>query len=407
LFIDTCSLKDNSTIRNCFPVFQHHPELVYADNAATTQRPLSVIEAVADFEKHGVANIHRGMYTLAEEATQRFESTREKVARFLNAPDASCIAFTKGTTESITTVAFGFLRHQLNEGDEVIISAMEHHANLIPWQQVCKERKAKLVILPVTDTGELDMDHLPELFSARTKFLAITHISNTLGTINPIAAIIREAHRHDVPVLVDAAQSIAHYPMDVQTLAADFLVFSAHKMFGPFGVGVLYTHPMHHDRMRPLSYGGGGIRQVTFEETVWQEYPHRLEAGTQPVSGVVGLSSALDFIHTLPLDTLLPQLQQLRIRLEDGLRKEGFRIVGEAQEKSPMVSFVHDRIHPHDIATFLASNTIAVRAGHHCTQPLLDRLGIPATVRVSFSVYNTHEDVDRILEALRDMKTFW
>nr|MCU0358437.1 aminotransferase class V-fold PLP-dependent enzyme [Cyclobacteriaceae bacterium] len=255
-------MKHTKDIRNLFPVFKNNPELVYADSAATAQRPHSVIEAVADFEKHGVANIHRGMYKLSEEATQRYEATREKAARFVGATEASCITFTKGTTESINTIAFGFLRNQLQAGDEVIISAMEHHANLIPWQEVCKEKNARLVILPVTDRSELVMDKLPGLFSSKTRFLAITHISNTLGTINPVKEIIRIAHDHEVPVLVDAAQSIAHYPVNVQTLDVDFLVFSAHKMFGPFGVGVLYVNPKYRAKIRPLNFGGGAVRHV-------------------------------------------------------------------------------------------------------------------------------------------------
>jgi cysteine desulfurase/selenocysteine lyase len=400
-------LKHTKDIRNLFPVFKNNPELVYADSAATAQRPHSVIEAVADFEKHGVANIHRGMYKLSEEATQRYEATREKAARFVGATEASCITFTKGTTESINTIAFGFLRNQLQAGDEVIISAMEHHANLIPWQEVCKEKNARLVILPVTDRSELVMDKLPGLFSSKTRFLAITHISNTLGTINPVKEIIRIAHDHEVPVLVDAAQSIAHYPVNVQTLDVDFLVFSAHKMFGPFGVGVLYVNPKYRAKIRPLNFGGGAVRHVAFDETLLLDYPYHLEAGTQNISGVIGLSAAIDFIETLSVDSLLNELSDLRLRLETGLKQEEFRIIGEAPEKSPIVSFIHDHIHPHDIATFLASKNIAVRAGHHCTQTLLDYLGIPATVRVSFSVYNTQEDVDRILEALHDMKKFW
>jgi cysteine desulfurase/selenocysteine lyase len=395
-------------IRKHFPVFQHQPELVYADNAATSQRPQSVIDAVAEFESRGVSNIHRGMYRLAEESTQRFENAREKTASFIGAPDASCIAFTKGTTESINTVAFGFLRHQLKPGDEVIISAMEHHANLIPWQQVCNEKEAVLKIIPVNESGELEMSRLSALFSSKTRLLAITHVSNTLGTINPIEEIIQQAHANHVPVLVDAAQSIAHYTINVQQLNADFVAFSAHKMFGPFGVGVLYVHSKHHESMHPLSFGGGAIRNVSFKETTWLDYPYNLEAGTQNITGVVGLTAALDFTETLPMHSLEPQLQALRIRLEDGIRKEqGYRIIGEASKKSPIVSLVHNSIHPHDIATFLATKNIAVRAGHHCTQPLLDQLGIPATVRISFTVYNTEEDVDRILEALSDVKSFW
>jgi cysteine desulfurase/selenocysteine lyase len=399
---------DLTQIKSQFPVFRNNPSLVYADNASTTQHPHQVIDAVANFERQSVANTHRGLYELAERATQQFEEARSKVARFIGATGPDSIAFTKGTTESINSVAFGFLKDQLDPGDEVVISAMEHHANLIPWQQVCKERKAILNVIPVNQKGELEMDSLPELIGRRTKFLALVHISNTLGTINPVEEIIQVAHQHGVPVLIDAAQSIAHYPVNVNELGADFITFSAHKMFGPFGVGVLYAHPKHRERMKPLVFGGGAIKNVTFKETEWLDFPRNLEAGTPNVSGVVGLSAALDFIHTLPMDDITANLNLLRENLEEGINMEtGFRIIGEAGRKGSITSFVHEHIHPHDIATFLASRDIAARAGHHCTQPLLESLGLPATVRVSFSVYNNQEDVDQILEALREVKKFW
>jgi cysteine desulfurase / selenocysteine lyase len=390
-------------IRSEFPVFQHHPTLVYADNAATTQKLQRVIEAVAAYEKQGVANIHRGMYLLAEKATRQVEETREKVARFIGAPDARCIAFTKGTTESINAVAYGFLHHQLKAGDEVVITGMEHHANLIPWQ-----RHAVLKVIPVDKQGDLVMDSIPQIIGRKTKLLALTHISNTLGTVNPIKEIIAMAHEYGVPVLIDAAQSFSHSRVDVRELKADFLAFSAHKMFGPFGVGVLYVDPKHWESMTPFNVGGGAIRKVTFTDTEWMDFPRNMEAGTPNVSGVIGFSSTLDFLETLDWDEVSNHTTSLGKRFREGLAQvKDFQLVGDAQQQAGIVSFVHERIHPHDVAFFLTSKDIAVRAGHHCTQPLLDLLGIPATVRASFTIYNREQDVDQILEALSDLKKFW
>ena len=397
-----------SAIKSKFPALVNDPSLVYADNAATTQRPLEVIQAVCDFEKNGVANVHRGLYSLAELATMKYEAAREKTAHFINAPNQRCIAFTKGTTESINAVAFGFLKHQLNEGDEVIISAMEHHANLIPWQQVCLEKKAMLKIIPVNQNGELVFDSLSSLINSKTKFLAVTHISNTLGTINPVEEIIEIAHQKNVPVLVDAAQSMAHTAIDVQKWNADFVAFSAHKMFGPFCMGVLYAHSKYHGLMKPLIFGGGAIKNVTFDETEWLSYPGNMEAGTPNISGVIGFSAALDFVSAFNWSEVSKHQQELGEKFREGIeRLNDYRVAGNAKQKSGIVSFVHDRVHPHDVASFLASKNIAVRAGHHCTQPLLDSLGVAATVRASFSVYNSVDDVEKILEALQDVNKFW
>lgn len=398
---------NSDTIKALFPVFQHRPSLVYVDNASTTQRLHAVMKAVENFEKLGAANVHRGLYKQAEEATVQFEKTRERTGAFIGAGDGRSIVFTKGTTESINMVAFGFLRDRLSPGDEVVVSAMEHHANLIPWQQVCEQKHCVLKIIPVDADGNLLMDSIPGMVGKKTKFLAVTHISNTLGSINPIQEIIKEAHRHAVPVLVDAAQSFSHSRFSVGELNPDFLVFSAHKMFGPFGVGVLYVRPDHWEDLRPLNFGGGAIRNVTFERTDWLDFPHKLEPGTPNISGVIGFSKALDFLETLRWDEVSAHNSLLGEQLRSGLEEEGFRVFGKARRKTGIVSFVHERIHPHDIAFFLASKEIAVRAGHHCTQPLLESLGVPATVRVSFSLYNSTDDVDHILDALRELKKFW
>jgi cysteine desulfurase/selenocysteine lyase len=394
-------------LKSRFPVFQHKPLLVFADNASTTQKPLEVIKATSDFYEFGCANVHRGLYRLSEEATWQYENARKKVAGFIGAKNNRTIAFTKGTTEAINIIAQGFLHPIVKEGDEVVITAMEHHANLIPWQQVCRERRAVLKVLPVDGNGDLVMDELPILINARTKLIAVTHISNTLGTINPVKEIIRLAHDHHIPVLVDAAQSVSQYPIQVDDMQPDFLVFSAHKMFGPMGVGVLYAREDHHEKITPLIFGGGAIRNVEFDNTEFMDYPRSLEAGTPNVSGILGLGAAIDFIKELDLKHALAHVEGLANNLRSGLHEQGFEVIGNAIHKSGIISFVHEKIHPHDIASYLASKDIAVRAGHHCTQPLLHQLGVTATVRASFAVYNTKDDVDQILTALNGLKEFW
>lgn len=395
------------TIKSRFPVFQHKPALVYADNASTTQKPIEVIKVVTDFYEYGCANVHRGLYKLSEEATVRYERVRKEVAAFIGAKEHQSIAFTKGTTESINIVAQCYLLPILKQGDEVVITAMEHHANLIPWQQVCKQRKAVLKVLPVDGNGDLIMDEFYSLIGPRTKLVAVTHISNTLGTINSIKEIIQQAHHNNIPVLVDAAQSVSHYPIKVDELDADFLVFSAHKMFGPMGVGVLYAKEEYQEHIAPLIFGGGAIRNVEFESTEFMSYPRNLEAGTPNVSGVLGLGAAINFIKQLDLNQVSRHIEDLANDLRTGLHEQGFKVIGNAKSKSGIVSFIHDKIHPHDIASYLALQEVAVRAGHHCTQPLLHSLDVASTVRASFSVYNTNEDVDRILNALKGLKKFW
>jgi cysteine desulfurase / selenocysteine lyase len=396
------------SIKSHFPIFSHRPELVYLDSAATSQKPRSVIQTITDFYEKENANVHRGLYELSSKATQRYEDVRKKISALIGAPHPNSIAFTKGTTESINIVAQCFLKKDLRKGDNVVISAMEHHANLIPWQQICLQTQATLKIIPVNNDGELALEKLDDLLDAQTKMLAVTHISNVLGTINPIEEIIFAAHKKNIPILIDGAQSVGHYPIDVKKLDADFLVFSAHKMFGPFGTGVLYCKEEYSKQIDPFNFGGGSIKNVGFARTEFLDYPHNLEAGTANVAGVIGLGAAIDFFHELDLNETSNHIKKLSIYFKEKLKSlGGIKIVGNPKNFSGIVSFYLENIHAHDVAGFLANENIAVRAGHHCAQPLLESMGVPATVRASFSIYNTKEDVDKTVEALAALKKFW
>ncbi len=396
------------SLKSHFPIFSHLPDLVYLDSAATSQKPQSVIQAITDFYSKENASVHRGLYPLSANATQRFERVREKVCALIGAIHPNTIAFTKGATESINIVAQGFLKKKLEAGDNVLISAMEHHANLIPWQQICKQAHAILRVIPVNDKGELAMEKLDALLDKRTKLVAVTHISNVLGTINPIEEIISRAHKQNIPVLIDGAQSAGHHPVNVTRMDADFFVFSAHKMFGPLGTGVLYCKEELAAQVDPINYGGGGIKNVEFENTEFLSYPKNLEAGTPNISGVIGLGAAIDFIQQLDLIETSTYTKTLAAIFKEKIKSIGdIKLVGDAKHFSSIVSFQVDNIHPHDVASFLANNNIAVRAGHHCAQPLLESMGVPATVRASFSIYNTKEDVDKTVLALLELKRFW
>lgn len=396
-----------ASIKAAFPIFSHHPELVYLDNAATSQKPQAVIDAMNAFYTAGNANIHRGLYELSAQATQQYEAVRTRTSQFIGAKNPKTIAFTKGATEAINAVAFGFLQKKLKPGDNVLVTAMEHHANIIPWQQVGHRQGARLVVLPVDARGNLQLESLPGLLDSRTRLLAVTHISNTLGTINPIEEIIDCAHKKNIPVLVDAAQSAGHYPLRLVEAKADFIVFSAHKMFGPQGVGVLYCSENHFDDMAPYNFGGGAIDQVTFSETSFMDYPHSMEAGTPHVAGILGLGAAIDFIHHLDLEITSRKVQNLAALFREGLNKMGAKPMGSPKVHSGIVSFNVGNIHPHDVAGFLSQYQVAVRAGHHCTQPLHEAMGVPASVRASFSIYNTSSDVDCALQALKELQQFW
>lgn len=391
-------------IRQSFPVFQHFPNLVYLDNASTTQKPQVVLAAGQEYYEQHNANVHRGIYRLAAEATALYEGSRERCARFLNAPQAKQVIFTSGTTDGVNLVAQCFALPRLEPGDQVLISAMEHHSNLIPWQQVCLAKKAELKVVPFNPKGELDLQALKDLLSPKVKILALTHISNTLGTINPIEEIIAMAHEQGVPVLVDAAQSISSHQIDVQALDVDFLVFSGHKIFGPTGTGVLYGKEKWLKEMPPYRFGGEMIRDVTFEKTTFAPIPHKFEAGTPNIAGVATLATALDFVELLGQNNIAAHLQTLLAAgMEQLSRIPGIQFYGEAAQKSGIISFTIDGIHPHDLATILGQQDICIRAGHHCTQPIMDFYDIPGTVRASFSVYNTLEDVTKLAEGVNNV----
>lgn len=415
-FDNNCSQKYNLAAimlnpiryREQFPVFRHHPNLVYFDHAATSQKPQAVIDAVTHFYTAQNANIHRGIYKLGVEATQIFENTRIHCARWLNASREQEIIFTGGATASINLVAHSFLLPQLQAGDNVVISAMEHHANLIPWQRACQQKGAELRVIPVQADGSLPLEAIPALLDERTRLVALVHLSNTLGTINPVEKIIQLARTKGIPTLIDGCQSAAHYPIDVQAMDCDFFVCSGHKLFGPTGIGILYGKQAHLEQMPPFLVGGDMIREVSFHSTTFAPPPSRFEAGTPHIAGVAGLKAAIDFIQSFDSAEVKTHLQSLRAYSVSQLNTlSGIRIIGTAPDCSGIVSFTMDGIHPHDIASFLAQEGIAVRAGHHCTQPLMDRYQIPATIRASYTIFNTTEEIDHLVATLRDIQGFF
>ncbi len=401
----------SSSIKNKFPIFKHHPELIYLDSASTTHKLKSVIEAEMQFYEQQNANIHRGIYPLAVTATNAYDDVRKKVQSFVNAEFTHEIIFTSGTTEGVNLVAQSFVLPQLNAGDNVVISAMEHHANLIPWQQICLIKHAELRVIPMNKNGVLELNSLNKLFDNKTKIVAITHISNTLGTINPIKTIIDKAHKKNIPVLIDAAQSIVSHELNVQKLDIDFMVFSAHKMFGPTGVGVLYGKEKYLNAMQPYKFGGDMIRDVTFEKTIFAPLPNKFEAGTPNIAGVIGLGAAIDFIQKCGRNRIKKHIKLLLDYATEQLKQiENVEIIGNSREKSGIISFIlrgpdisGTGVHPHDVATILASNHVAIRSGQHCTQPIMDFYEIAGTNRVSFSIYNSMADVDTLIRAIKEV----
>lgn len=405
-------MLDTDTIRKDFPIFLQNQKngkpLIYLDNAATTQKPWLVIEAMERFYQKGNANIHRGIYTLAAEATAAYEEVRDQAKGFVGAASRKEIIFVKGTTDAINLVANAFVGAKIGKGDEILISAMEHHSNLIPWQMICKRAGAHLRIIPMSEKGELEMDIFKKMLTDRTKLVAVVHISNTLGTINPIEEIIDLAHQKNVPVLIDGAQSAASEEIDVQKLDCDFFVFSGHKIFGPTGIGVLYGKEEHLEAMEPYQFGGEMIRSVTFEETTYARLPHKFEAGTPNIAGVMGLGAAMDYIEKIGKENIRQHLAELlKIATEKLSATAGVNIIGQADRKSCILSFTIDDIHPHDIATILNESGIAVRAGHHCTQPIMDFYQIPGTARASFSIYNTEDEIDQLVKGIQDIKNIF
>jgi cysteine desulfurase/selenocysteine lyase len=397
---------DPHEIRKDFPILESNiggKSLVYLDNPATTQKPSSVIWAISDYYREYNANIHRAIHTLGEEATKRFEVVRGKVAQFINARSPSEIIFTSGTTASINLVALGWGLANFKKGDQILLSEMEHHANLVPWQMLAKRLDLKLEFVGITDEGKLALDEVDSQLDAKNKLVAITHISNVLGTVNPVKNIVKRAQKQDAAVLIDAAQSISHLPVDVQDLGCDFLVFSAHKMLGPTGVGVLYIREELQKDFEPVMFGGEMIRRVKWTESTWNDPPHKFEPGTPHIAGVIGLGAAIDYLNGLGMVKIRAHDQTL---VDYALKKlskvKGVKIYGpsSAKERVGVINFTFGSIHAHDVAQVLDGEGIAVRSGHHCAMPLHELLGVPATVRIGFSVYNTKEDINRLVEGL-------
>jgi cysteine desulfurase/selenocysteine lyase len=395
----------NASIRADFPILQrrvHGKPLVYLDNAATTQKPQAVIDRLNRYYREENANIHRGVHALSVDATEAYDEARDRVRRFINAAEAREIVFVRGATEAINLVAATFGRAHVAAGDEIVISHMEHHSNIVPWQMLCEENGARLRVIPITDAGELRLDEYERLLGPTTRLVAVTHVSNALGTINPVESIVRTAHDRGIPVLVDGAQAVAHMRVDVQAIGCDFYVFSGHKVFGPTGIGVLYGRGPLLEAMPPYEGGGEMIRMVTFERTLYKDPPDRFEAGTPNIAGAIGLAAAIDYLAAVDLDRVAAYEQDLLGYGTEALAGiAGLRLTGTASHKAGILAFVIEDIHPHDLGTILDRDGIAVRAGHHCCQPLMARLGLPATVRASLALYNTREEIDALASSLR------
>lgn len=395
---------DAARIRKNFPALHqkiYGKPLVYLDNAATTQKPTAVIRSLEQYYTSENANIHRGIYYLSQQATNAYEGARAKVRQFINARSNEEIIFVRGATEGINLVAQSYGRTYLRKGDEIVISAMEHHSNIVPWQMLCDETGARLRVAPINDAGEILMEEYEKLLSEKTKFVSITGVSNVIGTVNPVREMVQSAHRRGIPVLVDGAQAVPHLKVDVQDLDCDFLVFSGHKMFGPTGVGVLYGKSELLEKMPPYQGGGDMISSVTFEKTVYNKVPYKFEAGTPHIAGVIGLGRAIDFLNEIGMEEIAAYEEDLLRYATEALgRVPGLRLIGTARKKSAIVSFVLEDVHPHDIGTILDRQGVAIRAGHHCAMPLMQRFGVPATARASFAFYNTRDDVDALCRAL-------
>ena len=391
-------------IREEFPILDQKingEDLIYLDNAASTQKPKAVINAIKDYYENDHSNVHRGVHTLSVRATEAYENARVKVTEFLNSPNNHQIIFTKGTTDSINLIATS-ITSLINENDEILITAMEHHSNIVPWQELCKRTGAVLKIIPINENGEILIDDYKDMVSAKTKLISVVHLSNTLGTINPIEDIINIAKSHDVITVIDGAQAAGHLPIDVQQLDCDFYLFSGHKIFGPTGIGVLYGKEEILNRIDPYQYGGEMILKVTFEETTYNSLPHKFEAGTPNIAGAVGIGASIDFINSLDRDLCHEYEMSLHDYALNQLEQiDGIRIIGKSSHKSAIISFVIDGMHPHDIGTIINQKGIAVRTGHHCTMPLMDFYEIPGTVRASFSIYNNHSEIDKLIDAIK------
>jgi len=396
---------DLARIRADFPILEiivNGKPLAYLDNAASAQMPQPVLDRLVQYQTREHANIHRAVHYLSETATAAYEGARRKIQRFLNAREEREVIYTRGTTDAINLVMHGYGRAFLGKDDEIIVSQLEHHSNIVPWQMLCQEKGCKLRVIPCDDTGELLLDEYEKLFNAHTKFVAVTHVSNALGTVNPVKAMIATAHRHGVPILVDGAQAAPHLRVDVQDMDCDFYCFSAHKLCGPTGIGILYGKAAYLERMQPYQGGGDMILSVTFEKTTYNALPYKFEAGTPPIAAAIGLGAAVDYISDVGIENIAAwEHQLLRYATEQVGGMRGVRMIGTAKEKAAVLSFNVDGVHPHDVGTILNEEGVAVRTGHHCAQPVMLRFGVPATARASFAFYNTLEEVDQLVTGIR------
>ena len=402
------SVFEVQRIRRDFPILTRSirdQNLVYLDNAATTQKPQPVLDALSSYYATGNANIHRGVYLLSEEATAAYDLARGKVQGLLNARAAHEIIFTRNSTESINLVAQSYGRQNLGPGDEILITHMEHHSNIVPWQLLCEQVGARLCVAPIDDDGTLQLDEFQRLISPRTRLVAVVHLSNSLGTINPVQDIVRMAHARGVPVLIDGSQSVYHMPVDVQALDCDFYVFTGHKLYGPTGIGVLYGRESLLEQMPPYQGGGDMIRSVTFDKTTYAELPHKFEAGTPHIAGAIGLGAAVDYLLSVGFEGIGRHEADLLAYGTNALSEvKGLRLIGTSPNKASILSFIMDGAHPHDIGTIVDADGIAIRTGHHCTQPVMARFGVPATARASIAMYNTHDEIDALVKALEHVR---
>ena len=400
----TAAVFDVNKVRDDFPILKQrvngHP-LVYLDNGATSQKPQSVIDAIVGYYTTTNSNVHRGVHTLSQQATDGYEGARAKVRHFINAGDDREIIFTRNTTEGINLVAHSYGRQNIGPGDDIIVSNMEHHSNIVPWQMLCEEIGANLRVVPIDDSGELLMDEYEKLLSPRTKLVSITHVSNALGTILPAAEIVRMAHDYGAPVLLDGAQAVPHMPVDMKELDCDFYAFSGHKLFGPTGIGILYGKTEYLEAMPPFLGGGEMIKSVTFEKTIYNDLPYKFEGGTPDIAGAIGLGAAIDYVNNLGFDQITAHEEELLRYGTDALSSiAGVQIIGTAPHKAGILSFIMEGVHPHDIGTILDEQGIAIRTGHHCAQPVMQRFQIPATARASLAFYNTKEDIDALVKGI-------
>lgn len=401
-------LLDVARVRADFPILARHingKPLVYLDNAASSQMPQPVIDRLVRYHTQEHANIHRAVHSLSEHATAEYEEARRKVQRFINAKDEHEIIFTRGTTESINLVMHGYGRAFIKAGDEIILSGLEHHSNIVPWQMLCQEKESKLRIAPINDAGEILLDEYEKLFNERAKFVALSHVSNALGTVNPVREMIATAHQRGIPVLLDGAQAAPHLKLDVQALDCDFYAFSSHKICGPTGIGVLYGKRALLEKMQPFQGGGDMILSVTFEKTTYNTIPYKFEAGTPPIAAAIGLGAAVDYLSGIGFERIgAHEADLLNHAAQQIGAMKGVRIIGTAKHKAAVLSFLVDGVHPHDVGTILNEDGIAIRTGHHCAQPVMQRFGVPATARASFAFYNTLEEVDALVAGIKKVQ---